>query len=86
VYVLNRAIVIAQIDGPEAGIQELEVAAATQDPALRRYHLLDATLGELHRRAGDISRARSYLEAARGKATSRFDREIIERRLALLTE
>jgi RNA polymerase sigma-70 factor (ECF subfamily) len=81
VYLLNRAIVVAQIDGPHAGIRALDEAG--RDPALRHYHLSDATLGELYRRAGDLPRARQYLEAARQKTTSPFDHELIDRRLAL---
>jgi RNA polymerase sigma-70 factor (ECF subfamily) len=81
VYLLNRAIVVAQIDGPQAGIRILDEAG--QDPALRHYHLFDATLGELYRRAGNLDRARLYLEAARQKTSSPFDREIIDRRLAM---
>jgi RNA polymerase sigma-70 factor (ECF subfamily) len=80
VYVLNRAIVVAEIDGPEAGIRALEEAG--QDAALNYYHLYDATLGELHRRAGDLGRARAYLESARRKTRSPSDRAIIDRRLA----
>jgi RNA polymerase sigma-70 factor (ECF subfamily) len=81
VYLVNRAIVVAQIDGPLAGIRALDDAA--QDPALRHYHLFDATLGELYRRAGDLVRARQHLEAARQKTISPFDRELLDRRLAL---
>ena len=80
VYLLNRAIVLAQIEGPEAGIRALD--QADQDPALRHYHLFDATLGEFYRRAGDLGAARQHLEAARQKTTSPFDRELIDRRLA----
>ena len=80
VYLLNRAIVVAQIDGPHAGIRALE--AVGQDAALRRYHLFEAALGELYRRAGDLDQARRHLETARRKTTSPFDREIIDRRLA----
>jgi RNA polymerase sigma-70 factor (ECF subfamily) len=80
VYLLNRAIVVAQIDGPHAGIRALHEAGL--DPALRRYHLFDATLGEFYRRAGDLTRARERLEAAWRKTTSPFDRELIDRRLA----
>jgi RNA polymerase sigma-70 factor (ECF subfamily) len=80
VYLLNRAIVVAQIDGPEAGIRALDEAG--RDPALRRYHLFDATLGELYRRAGDLVRAREHLEAARQKTNSPFDHELIDRRLS----
>jgi RNA polymerase sigma factor (sigma-70 family) len=81
VYLLNRAIVVAQIEGPHAGILALDEAG--QDPALRHYHLFDATLGEFYRRAGDPARARQHLEAARQKTRSPFDRELIDRRLAL---
>jgi RNA polymerase sigma-70 factor (ECF subfamily) len=80
VYVLNRAIVVAQMEGPQAGIRALD--EADHDPALTRYHLFDATLGELYRRAGDLACARRHLEAARRKTNSPFDREIIDRRLA----
>jgi RNA polymerase sigma-70 factor (ECF subfamily) len=80
VYLLNRAIVVAQIDGPEAGIHALDEAG--QDPVLQRYHLFDSTLGELYRRAGDLARARQHLEAARLKTNSPFDHELIDRRLA----
>jgi len=81
VYLLNRAIVVAEIQGPRAGLRALREAG--QDAALSHYHLYEATLGELHRRAGDMDEARRHLEAAREKTTSPHDREIIERRLAL---
>ena len=38
VYLLNRAIVVAEIEGPRAGIRALDEAG--QEPALRHYHLL----------------------------------------------
>jgi RNA polymerase sigma-70 factor (ECF subfamily) len=78
VYLLNRAIVIAEIEGPQAGLSALEELG--QDPALRNYHLFDAAMGELHRRSGNLDRARWYLEAARSKTSSRFDQELIARR------
>jgi RNA polymerase sigma-70 factor (ECF subfamily) len=80
VYLLNRAIVIGHIDGPEAGIRALDEAG--QDAAFRHYHLFDAALGEFYRRAGDLDRARQHLEAARRKTSSPFDQELIDRRLA----
>src|SRR5262249_52999668 len=80
VYLLNRAIVVAQIEGPLAGIRALEEAG--RNAALRYYHLFDATLGELYRRAGELERARGHLLAAREKTHSPFDREVMARRLA----
>jgi RNA polymerase sigma factor (sigma-70 family) len=80
VYLLNRAIVVAQIEGPAAGIRALDEAGL--DPSLQRYYLFHATLGEFYRRAGDFPRARRHLEVARRKTNSPFDREVIDRRLA----
>jgi RNA polymerase sigma factor (sigma-70 family) len=80
VYLLNRAIVVAEIDGPRAGIIALE--AMSENVALRHYHLFDATLGELYRRAGELEQARQHLEAARQKTRSPHDRAVIDRRLA----
>lgn len=81
VYLLNRAIVVAEIEGPHAGIRALDEAG--QDAVLRRYHLFDAALGELYRRTGDLDRARRHLQVAREKTHSPFDRELIGRRLAM---
>jgi RNA polymerase sigma-70 factor (ECF subfamily) len=80
VYLLNRAIVVAEIEGPSAGIRAL--AEAGEEPALRRYHLFDATLGEFYRRVGDMSQAREHFLLARQNTKSPFDRELIDRRLA----
>jgi RNA polymerase sigma-70 factor (ECF subfamily) len=79
-YLLNRAIVLAEIEGPGAGIRALEEAGDHQ--SLKNYHLFDATLGEFHRRAGDLKRARKCLEAAKLKTRSPHDHAIIDRRLA----
>jgi RNA polymerase sigma factor (sigma-70 family) len=81
IYVLNRAIVIAQIEGPEAGIRAL--GEAGKDTSLRHYHLFDATLGEFYRRTGDLELARRYFLAAKQKTGSLHDHELIDRRLAM---
>jgi RNA polymerase sigma-70 factor (ECF subfamily) len=80
VYLLNRAIVVAQIEGPRAGIRALDEVG--QNDSLRHYHLFDATLGELYRRAGDIGQARRHFTLARQKTSSPSDHEIIDRRLS----
>ncbi|MFO0889979.1 MAG: sigma-70 family RNA polymerase sigma factor [Isosphaeraceae bacterium] len=80
IYALNRAVVVAHLDGPEAGIQIIESLGG--DASLRHYPLRDACLGELYRRAGDMARAREHLRRAREFTTSPFERELLDRRLA----
>jgi RNA polymerase sigma-70 factor (ECF subfamily) len=80
VYLLNRAIVVAQIKGPRAGIRALDEVG--KNDSLRHYHLFDATLGELYRRAGEMDEARRYFTLARQKTSSPSDHEIIDRRLS----
>lgn len=74
---LNRAIAIAHIDGPAAGIRAVEPLRES----LPTYHLVDATLGELHRRTGDAVRARLHWERALTFTQSTADRELLRRRL-----
>ncbi len=81
VYLLNRAIVLAELEGPRAALAALEEAGS--DPLLREYHLYDSARGELYRRAGDLDRARGCFESAYARARSRFDRALIERRIGL---
>jgi RNA polymerase sigma-70 factor (ECF subfamily) len=80
VYLLNRAIVVAELEGPASGIRALEEAAGNK--SLQNYHLYDATLGEFYRRAGDFEEARRCLETAKQKTRSPHDHAIIDRRLA----
>ena len=82
VYLLNRAIVLAEIEGPLAGIRALEKAEGYK--SLRNYHLFDATLGEFYCRSGDLERAKHFFEAAKAKTRSPHDRDIIDRRLAAI--
>jgi RNA polymerase sigma-70 factor (ECF subfamily) len=80
VYLLNRAIVLAEIEGPREGIRALEESRGHK--SLKNYHLYDATLGELYRRAGDLQTAKRHLESAKLKTRSPHDHAIIDRRLA----
>ncbi len=76
---LNRAIVVAQLDGPRAGIEAIESSANLKH--LDSYHLLDATRGELHLRAGDRALARTYFESASNKTRSLSERRLLVRKL-----
>jgi len=59
VVALNRAIAVAMVDGPQAGIAELE-----RLDSLRDYLPRLVALGELWRRAGDAGRAAGYFAQA----------------------
>ncbi|MFI6813374.1 RNA polymerase sigma factor [Nonomuraea sp. NPDC050328] len=74
---LNRAVAVAEADGPRAGL----AALAELGPALPRYA---AVAAYLHERDGDlVTAARLYGEAARA-ATSRPERDHLTRQAARL--
>lgn len=79
-HAMNRAIALAQWQGPQAG---LAVLRAIKPPAwLAGYYLWDATLGELERRAGQLEAARVHLARALEAAPHPAERDLIRRRLA----
>lgn len=79
-HTLNRAIAMAQWQGPEAGLAVLE---ALKPPTwLAGYYLWDATLGELQRRAGRPDVARRHLRRALELAPHPAEKALIARRLA----
>jgi len=55
VVVLNRAVAVSMIEGPQAGIAALQ--EVREMPSLKSYFLLHATLGEFYRQLGDKRRA-----------------------------
>ena len=78
-YELNRAIVLAQLEGPESGIAAIRASEALT--SLSSYPLRDATLGELHLRAGQPARAVDLFRAALDQTTSGSERRHLLRRL-----
>ena len=70
ILTLNRAVALAMVDGPAASLSLIE---SIQDhPLLKRYYLLPATRGELHRRLGETAAARThYARALEFAAASR---------------
>lgn len=82
VHTLNRAVAVAEWQGPEAGLAVLE---GLVPPAwLCGSYLWDAVLGDLHRRAGHLEIARQHRERAMGSAPTDAMRELLQRRLAAL--
>jgi predicted RNA polymerase sigma factor len=65
---LNRAVAIAMVHGPRAGLELLATLAS--DPRLRDHHRLAAVRAHMHEMAGDAEAAvADYLAAARRTAS-----------------
>lgn len=79
VIALNRAIAMAERDGPERGLQEIGVI-----PDLHRlsaYPFYPATLGELERRRGNYPVAKAHFSAALSLARNPMERHFLQRRI-----
>jgi RNA polymerase sigma-70 factor, ECF subfamily len=77
---LNRAIAIAEAQGPDAGLAILDGLS------LPDFHYLHAARGELLRRAGRTADARTAYERALALVRNDAERRLLERRLAQLPE
>ena len=80
VIALNRAVAVARVYGPEAGIREIE--RLRSDPALRRYYLLPAVLGGLWHEAGRYDEARNWYARALELPCNAAERRFLVNRLA----
>ena len=79
---LNRAVALAMVRGPQAGLDLL--AALDGDERLAGHHRLDAVRAHLLERSGDRAAARAaYLRAAR-RTTSHPEQRYLEARAARL--
>ena len=79
VVMLNHAVAVAMLHGPQAGLQEL--SRLKDHPTLQNYHLLPATFGELYERNGEFElAAQSYCEALE-LAVNEVERRFLERKL-----
>ena len=73
---LNRAIAIAEADGPQAGL------AIVDRLELGDYRYLHSTRGEFLRRLGRAAEARDEFERALALASDDAERRLLERRIA----
>ena len=78
---LNRAVAVAEVDGPAAGLDLL----ADLDGPLAGFHLLPATRADLLRRLGRTAEAAAAYREAIAGAGNTADREFLARRLAELS-
>ena len=82
VVALNRAIAIAEIEGPGAALGTLDAIA----PDLENYHLLHGARGAMLRRLGRRDEARAAYERAVDLAATEADRRFLARQIEELAE
>jgi RNA polymerase sigma factor (sigma-70 family) len=83
VVALNRAIAVAQREGPERGLQE--IAAIAKRNRLTTYPFYHAALGDLELRCGRGATAREHFRAALALARNSMERQFLERRMEACT-
>ena len=79
IVALNRAIAIAQTDGPERGLGEIR--AIIDGDRLSTYPFYSAALGELELRLGRSEDAREHFRAALALTRSPMERRFIDQRI-----
>jgi RNA polymerase sigma-70 factor (ECF subfamily) len=80
VVALNRALALAQRDGPRCGLDEIERIADRE--RLADYPFYSAALGELHLRLGNHDAARDHFVDALELARNVTERRLLQRRIA----
>jgi RNA polymerase sigma-70 factor (ECF subfamily) len=76
---LNRAVAVAMVEGPQAGLALIDALAAAG--ALDNYHLLDAARADLLRRMGSPAEAAKAYQRALALVSNESERRYLERRL-----
>ncbi|GAA1575258.1 sigma factor-like helix-turn-helix DNA-binding protein [Kribbella sancticallisti] len=75
---LNRAIAVAMVDGPKAGLELLEPL----DDKLAGHYRLDAVRGHLFEQIGDLETAAKYFSTAARRTTSLPERDYLTTKAA----
>jgi RNA polymerase sigma-70 factor (ECF subfamily) len=74
---LNRAVAVAMVHGPKAGLELIDALSTT----LQNYHLLHAARADLLRRLGSGEQAVSSYRRALALVSNDSERRFLERRL-----
>jgi RNA polymerase sigma factor (sigma-70 family) len=75
---LNRAVALAMLFGPEAGLAIVDALA--QEPALKSYHLLPSVRGDLLAKLGRNDEARAEFERAASMTRNAQEQALLLRR------
>jgi RNA polymerase sigma factor (sigma-70 family) len=81
VVLLNRAIVLAKVNGPSSGLEELE--KIKDSPALVTYHLFHSTQAEFHFQLNDLTRASISFEKAIQLSPLQAEKDLLKSKLEL---
>jgi RNA polymerase sigma factor (sigma-70 family) len=81
---LNRAVAVAMVRGPRAGLEVLDTLGA--DDRLVGHHRLDAVRAHLLEMAGDLAAARCCYSTAARRTTSLSEQRYLEVRAARLAD
>lgn len=82
VVALNRAIVVGEIFGPEAGIEAIE--KIHEKNSIEKYYLLPATLGEFHHKMHEPVKAREYFLQAMCLTQSMAEKNLLQKKISTL--
>jgi predicted RNA polymerase sigma factor len=80
IVALNRAIAVAQSEGPERGL--VEIGSITDRDRLASYPFYSAALGELEFRRGRRETAREHFRAALALARNPMERRFLDQRVS----
>ncbi len=76
---LNRAVAVAECDGPEAGLQQIDAVLENGD--LANYYLTHSARAEMYRRLGRTAEARSAYEKAQKLTQQEPERQFLQQRI-----
>ena len=79
IVALNRAVAVAELDGPEVALAEVDRLPDVQ-PSMATYHAWHATRADLLRRLGRIAEAREAYDAAMAATDNEAERAYLARR------
>jgi RNA polymerase sigma-70 factor (ECF subfamily) len=79
---LNRAVAIAMLDGPEAGLKHID--AVLEHGELANYYLAHSARADMYRRLGRTAEARSSYEKALALTQQEPERQFLQERIRQL--
>ena len=79
---LNRLIVYAEVNGPQASLEEIQ--KMPDKDLLKNYYLYPAAMGEWHAQLGNLAEAIAYFEQAIGLTHSATEKELLKNKITRL--